>query len=323
VTVHKSKGLEYPLVFLPFACAFKPVDKRKKFVQVADAEGESQLHLHLTDELVEAADRERQREDLRLLYVALTRARHFLWVGVAALKLGQGKDCTAHRSALGYLLAGPHKMSGEGLAEQVNLLAQGQAEMQVLAMPAQPALPGRLLPREAPPPLRELQPYEAEFERRWTIGSFSALVRALPHTGSTSTAVSVAAAREDESEQAVTAPETVQAEPTKTEQVPAPWHAFPRGALAGNFLHDQLEWLMSEKAAQGGTLGDSPELRAQLSRRCERGLWAGHAEAVLAWLSQVCATVIPGVGASLDQIQRPLPEMEFWFPSEGLRSWPG
>ncbi|RQO62541.1 exodeoxyribonuclease V subunit beta [Paucibacter sp. KBW04] len=318
VTVHKSKGLEYPLVFLPFACAFRGVDGRSSYVKVADEQGEARLHLQLTPELIEAADRERQREDLRLLYVALTRARHSLWLGIAAISLRGGKDSTAHRSALGYLLAGPHKMSGEGLAEQVNLLAQDQAEMQVLAMPGQPALPGRLLPREAPPPLRELQPYEAEFERRWTIGSFSALVRALPHTGGGATAVTVAAAREDESEQAATSPETVQAEPAQSEAAPAPWHSFPRGALAGNFLHDQLEWLMSEKAAQGGTLSDSPELRAQLTRRCERGLWAGHAEAVLAWLSQVCATVIPGVGASLDQIQRPLPEMEFWFPSEGL-----
>ena len=28
VTVHKAKGLEYPLVFLPFACSFRAVDKR-------------------------------------------------------------------------------------------------------------------------------------------------------------------------------------------------------------------------------------------------------------------------------------------------------
>lgn len=318
VTVHKSKGLEYPLVFLPFACAFRGVDGRSSRVWVADEQGEASLHLQLTPELIAAADRERQREDLRLLYVALTRARHSLWLGVAAISQRGSKDSTAHRSALGYLLAGPHKLSGEGLAEQVHLLAQGQAEMRVLAMPGQPALPGRLLPREAPPALRELQAYDAEFERRWTIGSFSALVRALPHTGAAATAVTVAAAREDESEQAVTSPEPVQTEPAETEAASAPWHAFPRGALAGNFLHDQLEWLMSEKAAQGGTLSDSPELRALLTRRCERGLWAGHAEALVAWLTQVCATVIPGVGTSLDQLQRPLPEMEFWFPSEGL-----
>ena len=83
ITVHKAKGLEYPLVFLPYACTFRPVDKsRTRFLNVAGAEGVRTLHLQLTDELLAAADKDRLREDLRLLYVALTRARHALWLGV-------------------------------------------------------------------------------------------------------------------------------------------------------------------------------------------------------------------------------------------------
>ncbi len=96
ITVHKSKGLEYPLVFLPFASGFRPVDKRDTlFVDLVDeASGERGLHLDPTDQQISAADLDRQREDLRLLYVAMTRARHALWVGLAA-QSAQGRQSVA------------------------------------------------------------------------------------------------------------------------------------------------------------------------------------------------------------------------------------
>jgi exodeoxyribonuclease V beta subunit len=49
--------------------------------------------------IVDRADRERLGEDLRKLYVALTRARYATWIGVAPLK-------DLERSAFGYLLGG-------------------------------------------------------------------------------------------------------------------------------------------------------------------------------------------------------------------------
>jgi exodeoxyribonuclease V beta subunit len=44
---------------------------------------------------------ERLAEDLRLLYVALTRAQHACWLGVADLKRGNTSGSILHRSALG------------------------------------------------------------------------------------------------------------------------------------------------------------------------------------------------------------------------------
>ena len=106
VTVHKSKGLEYPLVFLPYACAAREVDPKASggktaFLSWHDAQGDLQLTLCGSGELPpgvrEQADEERLGEDLRKLYVALTRARHATWVGIAPL------DRLAH-SAAGHLL---------------------------------------------------------------------------------------------------------------------------------------------------------------------------------------------------------------------------
>jgi exodeoxyribonuclease V beta subunit len=91
-----------------------------------------------------------------------------------------------------------------------------------------------------------------------------------------------------------------------------PWHSFPRGAFAGNFLHEQLEWL----AEQGFALDADPSLQQSLLRRCERNGWGNHSAEVLAWLRAVVTTRLPGVGQPLTGLGTLLPEMEFWFSSE-------
>ena len=91
ITIHKSKGLEYPLVFLPFAMSLG-MNKR----QVSD-EHERELDW---------------QESIRLLYVALTRASHALWLGVAGLKTAK-LDTGFYESALGYLLAGDRRGGDE------------------------------------------------------------------------------------------------------------------------------------------------------------------------------------------------------------------
>ena len=47
VTIHKSKGLQYPLVFLPFICSSKPVDGSRLPLQFHDAEGRAQISLQI------------------------------------------------------------------------------------------------------------------------------------------------------------------------------------------------------------------------------------------------------------------------------------
>lgn len=71
VTIHKSKGLEYPLVWLPFIANYRVQDQafyhdRESFDAVLD--------LSKAESSVELAEAERLAEDLRLLYVALTRS---------------------------------------------------------------------------------------------------------------------------------------------------------------------------------------------------------------------------------------------------------
>ena len=321
VTVHKSKGLEYPLVFLPFAAGFRPVAKaRTRFVSLADGAGQRSLHLQPTAEQIAVADQDRLREDLRLLYVALTRARHALWVGVAALKRGQRADCLLHRSAIGYLLCGPDSQPVEAISGAIATAVRPCAGI-ALQRAESPSLTRRtlLLPRGLPKALREIVPYSASFERRWTLGSFSLLVRSLPAPAFAATL------RDDERFDpadladghglAGAADRAALPEPAADSSAASPaWHRFPRGALPGNFLHDQLEWL----AGEGFDQVASPALQQKLLRRCERLGWGHRGPAVVDWLVQVIQTPLPAVGAALAEIADPLPEMEFWLPSQAL-----
>ena len=89
VTLHKSKGLEYPLVFLPFAAVGGKSRENGRHVIVNGDTGRV-LHWKLLPSISgwqqakEARAKAERAEDARLLYVGLTRARDALWVATGA-----------------------------------------------------------------------------------------------------------------------------------------------------------------------------------------------------------------------------------------------
>ena len=98
VTIHKSKGLQYGLVLLPFICAYRAND-------VARYHTDTGVIWDLTGkpDSWEKAAQERLAEDLRLLYVALTRGIYVTWLGLADLKPNKKKGKDESPSALDYL----------------------------------------------------------------------------------------------------------------------------------------------------------------------------------------------------------------------------
>lgn len=315
VTVHKSKGLEYPLVFLPFPCHFRGVDGKTKQVMLVDDAGRRRLHMQPTAEQVAAADKDRLREDLRLLYVALTRARHMLWVGLSALRIGNASACVFPRSAIGYLLGGSGAADPSALPEQIAGIVKPCAGIAIATTPPFEDLTStQVRSRGAPGELRQLSAYAGDFERSWAIGSYSNMVRALalPPLKASSDAV----VRDDEVIQDVSDVHSASSPRSPVSAVPGahPWHRFPRGALPGNFLHDQLEWLAGENFA----LTYETDLQQRLLKRCERDGWGHRADDVLTWLTQVVSVALPPMSGPLCDLRSTLPEMEFWFPSENL-----
>ena len=222
ITYHKSKGLQYPLVFVPFAGAFA-VEKKAKtnFAQEDDGEDDSDP----TATTVE--------EDMRLLYVALTRAQRGVWVGVAETKNDLSKPAKDEfkRSALSLLL----KREARGdLSAQLHRLWGSCEHIQVAALPALQGI--RYQARASTHALQNALTPQRTHHSLWWTASFSAITRGL-----------VSESKRDEAVADAITDAIVDA-PTDISTAPAPdnlsaWQTFPAGARYGTLLHDLLEWL--------------------------------------------------------------------------------
>jgi exodeoxyribonuclease V beta subunit len=312
VTVHKSKGLEYPLVYLPFAVTARKVDKRNRtFFEYTDSEGKRHIDMALSDDAQARAEAARIEEDLRLLYVALTRARHFLWLGVAALPARKSGENQLHDSALGYLLTGGEPMPAGLLLERWQELRGDCSAMSIGTL----GTTGQLTMLNRVEQLADLPPpriFEAAFERNWSVGSFTSLARRTGSPGAMTDMVAATPVPRDAGEEKLLEVDDRRTPVFRIED--APWHRFPRGSVPGNFLHEQLEWLGQE----GFDSVHGASFEQRLVRRIERAGWAHRQEDTLAWVRAIATTVLPPLQASLDGIVHVLPEMEFWFPSERL-----
>ncbi|MCG8572126.1 MAG: exodeoxyribonuclease V subunit beta [Spirochaetes bacterium] len=107
VTIYKSKGLEYSIVYCPYLWEARsavrgPYNQYQPLISWHDSLDQDQLKIHFTSDSIEPhiedqSEKERLAEDLRLLYVAITRAKYH-----CTLVLGSIKNQMV--SALNYLL---------------------------------------------------------------------------------------------------------------------------------------------------------------------------------------------------------------------------
>jgi len=317
ITIHKSKGLEYAVVCLPFATSLRKKDRRfTTFVNLADEQGHRTLQLQFDKGALALAERDRLREDLRLLYVALTRARHALWIGFSALKTGHSEDCISHQSGAGYLLGGTEQIDSPAWLDALTQLAAGNSHI-VLQKANETTPCTQLVQSFSATALHEQPDYQAVFERNWKIGSFSQLTRDLDATPAGSGLSLLQQPRPADDEPDGPPIEGVQDhDQASSAASPPSWHPFPKGAQAGNFLHSQLEWLSTEDFALAG----NEQLAQRLQRRCEHAGHGRHAPTVVNWLSEVVQTRLPGPNATLHELAHVLPEMEFWLPAQRIEA---
>ncbi|BDY04649.1 exodeoxyribonuclease V subunit beta [Ferrimonas sp. YFM] len=309
VTIHKSKGLEYPLVFLPFILGFRQATAKDGLLTYRSAEG-SQVAFNPEVEALEQAEHERLAEDLRLLYVALTRPVYACFLGLAPVKLGRtGKRDMSdlHLGALGYLLGGGQAMSYGELQHALRTLA-GEQGVALSSLPevrdnhylAEVTDPAHLTAREA---MRAVP-------SGWRVGSYSGLLTGMSHhldESDTSTSGALTRMEELMGEAQM---------PVEQEPEPGTIHAFPRGAAPGTFLHDLLEWIADE----GFGSVDPQALSDEVARRCEhKGLdeWQPMLEQ---WLAQMLnqPMALMDSQAALSDLSTVVAEMEFWFAAHQL-----
>lgn len=352
VTVHKSKGLEYRLVFYPHAY-YSRVPKELELPAIyRDGGGVPRVLIDPAGGGVElggiriSLERERLAEDVRKLYVALTRARHATWMALAPVSsLAASASC--------HLLGGPGACAPDALEASVAALAAGCGDIAVEPFPALREGRYRAVHEEAGPLV--WRSMRRRIEQRWSMSSYSALARLAlegPEHGGPPRPGSAASALPDEArldtflEAAVAESHAVQGDAIAAlgEPAQAPAgdagprdagpaavavpggppvpeagiHAFPRGAAPGSFLHDLLEWAFRQGPRR--VLEDPSELRRHIERRAGGRGWEPHAEALTQWLagflSQPFRIAPPGLGPQRDLVlaglDTAIPEMEFW-----------
>lgn len=308
VTIHKSKGLEYPLVFLPFIADCRRTNAKDRPLKTHDVAHRLQVHLGGDDALVAQADRERLGEDLRKLYVGLTRARHANWLGLGAIS-------DLEHSALGYLLgldgqtavewSGDDQPGSDDSGSEASEAGNGDLAARLRRLSCVTLID---------PPVVDPAPYQAEADlrleaarpapnwrpRAWWISSYSALSRGaqLAEREELDTTASWPASSADSIETA--GDETAREESSTGEspEIPSPpgtLHAFPRGGRYGTFLHGLLEWAATQRAptraANQGRHGFAAALaradarRRMLEQRCAPRRLGDWVEPLDAWLT--------------------------------------
>lgn len=245
VTIHKSKGLEYPLVFCPLLW-----DGRNRQRDGGDGleyhadDGACVIDFRCDEAIMEQAraaiGREQAAENLRLIYVALTRAaqRCYLVAGSYASQVGRNRSLKeGTRNLLNWMVAGAGMTAEQWFGAELQpaeierawqALAQANLEIGLAPLPNTPGRPLRQ-PLPAPDSLAARQ-LATPLPGGWRLGSFTLL----SHGAAPERAAS------DHDADAVPPP-IMDATEAGADLPPDDILRFPRGPGAGDCLHAVFE----------------------------------------------------------------------------------
>jgi exodeoxyribonuclease V beta subunit len=331
ITIHAAKGLQFDVVMIPMAASAReenqPIYHRipegqSDFTAFCDltAAGLSLFHTESSQnsltpgqrEVLERVNEERLAEDLRLFYVAVTRAKKKCYIGLANLSRFKSNLNPANLgfadSAPGHLLLG-HVLSGKSQADDevirtalAGLATNSQIDIIEFSQPQPPG--SAMLP---PDNIRLRGPRPApRIADEWKLASYSALTRNL-HT------LQKYSGTGDDSE-------SEQTEPGQREEMDQKdkysRFSFPRGAHTGVLLHTLFEEL--DFTADEGSFRDCIETHLTgngFDPETDRG-WI---EMVIEWTMDILSSNLAQPNESpltLRSIEdkNKIVEMEFYFP---------
>ena len=223
--MHASKGLEYPLVFMPFASGYRETKEA-----LYHDKGKLVYDLSKNEDALQKAEQERLAEDLRLLYVALTRAVHFCSLGVYNIGQGQSSRLAIQSSALGHVLfSGLELSSSQVWRTHLSEFCDTNKAMSYQQFTSQTLLEQgtlRFAQSENSPQALSINSVTATIERDWRATSFSAL-SFKKHTDH----IEPGRSDEDHEKDEFAAQE---------DELPSPY-SFPKGAKPGSCLHEIFE----------------------------------------------------------------------------------
>jgi len=282
VTIHRAKGLEFPVVFLPFPWAahllspHQPLSfhNRETLQMTVDLGTGEEQHRQWAEE-------EQLAEDLRLLYVAVTRAKCcclFCWGRVKGFE----------RTALAHLLHRGNPPASD--AELLANLEQLNTRQQLLAIRPYPEVfsTTRLAASRETPALQP-KAFQGRINTGWSMTSYSRLT------------AEVESPRDRDREAGF--------QPMEPEDF-FNIFTFPHGPAAGTCLHTLLERLHFNRpvSEQQTLVGEELE---------QAGIDPRWLAATVRWLENLLAVPLPG-SCRLDQLAEcdQINELSFLFPLE-------
>jgi exodeoxyribonuclease V beta subunit len=321
VTLHSAKGLEYPIVFMPFVCRYKAA----KIGLYHDENKYLRADYRKRTRIIDLADDERLAEDVRLLYVGLTRAKYHCSVGVwHSNQSGNSRTSGIVKSALGYLLLSGKQASDGDVAQHLQkALAdlETSEHTEVIHFNADHVSNTILSELDKPPiqqnelndashlkagePVFEIAELNRPIMQSWQMTSYSALSKQQQsaHKSQTEDLILLETLKLDEGS----------SYGLSSDDESLDKYQFPRGASAGSFLHGILEVL---------TFDDLTSLNDVIEQKVQ---WYGIDEKWIPllqrWIPDILACSLNKDNscslASLNASQY-LPEMEFYLPINHL-----
>ena len=317
VTVHVSKGLEYPVVFCPFL--WGGANQKGEVVMFHDEHwnlvkdfGSPDLDRHRS-----LAGKESLAESLRLLYVALTRAKYrcYLFAGKTRADISPinylihaSSDTRVAENQATALAVEMKAMTAENMAGQLQALAESsvgtigfsrmmRTDVEELALlPRIEALASSELPT--------LRGFNGTLDTSWRVSSFTSFSR---HDSGREPHSSELPDR-DESRSAGEQPIAAAA----GESI----FTFPKGAQAGIFMHGIFEKLNFASPSEDAI----SELVAQgLARYGYKAEWQAH---ITDMVHHVLGTPLSPTGFTLGSLGKGSwsTELEFFFPLRFINS---
>lgn len=301
VTIHKSKGLEYPIVYCPFVGMNVKSQTGKIFTFNKNGKACLEIGSKHLDEHKELKAIEESAEDTRLLYVALTRAKYQCNVVCISEAVKNAVD----QSALGGLLTNGTSPEDKdefyaSYKQNLHYLAASDTSISLEPLPEYP----RMLKYNNQESTQErvVRTFKATIKSQAQMTSFSGLT-----SGAHDETPDYDSIADQKSQSAKL---SAKLSKTSTDD------EFPRGATAGTALHEIFEYIDFEKP-----VSDQSELVNQiLAKYAFEEKYQTSAQQLIQQSLDARLFDVTQNAFSLKQLDKSqrLDEMEFYLPLERL-----
>jgi exodeoxyribonuclease V beta subunit len=241
MTMHRSKGLEFDIVFCPFIWQSSAANKKKKTVVQCHVEGQviQDLGSSKFDTHQKYADNEQLAEDVRILYVTLTRAKYRCYLAWANVRTKDVPNQSAFASLMGL-----DKDNFQDQTQKLKTLNQQYPAAFSYQMITPEIDLTRFYPAQTIASKLTARSKQRIIKSDWQISSYTALS---------------ALSSEDQADETLAS----LTQPLLAEEIP--FIELPKGAPTGNVIHHLLEFNAFKKLAD-----PNADFELQRDQACQR-----------------------------------------------------